>query len=214
MVHDISPPLSPALAVWPGDVAVHREVSMDMRDGDALNLSALRCTVHAGAHADAPSHFGAGAPSIEQLDLEDFIGPCQVVRVEVGGGTAIRQEDLPVAITAERVLFATGTRPDPEVFTEDFAAIDPRLAESLADRGVRLIGIDTPSVDLFDAPDLPTHKTCLRRNLRILENLALGGVEPGLYELIALPLHLVGFEASPVRAVLREQHGTRRGAGA
>ncbi len=214
MIHDISPPLSPTLAVWPGDVSVRREVGLDMGRGDDLNLSALHTTVHAGAHADAPSHFGANAPSIDQLDLEDFIGPCQVVRVEVGGGTAIRRGDLPVAITAERVLFATGTRPDPEVFNEDFAAIDPRLAESLADQGVRLVGIDTPSVDLFGDQDLPTHKTCLRRDLRILENLALGDVEPGIYELIALPLHLVEFEASPVRAVLRELLDVSREEGA
>jgi arylformamidase len=107
-----------------------------------------------------------------------------------------------VEIRAERVLFATGTFPDPENFTTDFAALTPELVDYLAGRGVRLVGIDTPSVDLFDSKDLPAHHRCLAHDMAILEGLVLTGVPEGVYELIALPLKLVGFDASPVRAVL------------
>jgi arylformamidase len=68
---------------------------------------------------------------------------------------------------------------------------------------VRLIGIDTPSVDLFTSKDLPAHQRFLANDMAILEGLVLHEVPPGRYELIALPLKLAGFDASPVRAVLR-----------
>ncbi len=99
-------------------------------------------------------------------------------------------------------MLATGTFPDPDRFTTDFAALSPALVDHLADRGVVLVGIDTPSVDLFESKDLPTHAALVRRDMRWLEGIVLAHVEPGSYELVALPLRLVGFEASPVRAVL------------
>ncbi len=200
---DITPLVSPALAVWPGDTPPRREVLLDMRRGDNLTLSTLHATVHLGAHADAPSHYGADAPSIERRSLEPYLGPCQVVRVQVERSTRIPRGAAGRARLAPRVLFATGTFPDPTSFNEDFAALSPELIEELADRGVRLVGIDTPSVDLFASKELPAHQACLRHDMAILEGLVLDGVPEGRYELIALPLKLVGFDASPVRAVLR-----------
>jgi arylformamidase len=110
---------------------------------------------------------------------------------------------LPGDVRAARLLLATGTFPDPTTFNQDFAALSAELVEFLHARGVRLVGIDTPSVDTFDSRELPTHKAFLRFDMAILEGLALADVPEGLYELIALPLKLVGFDASPVRAVLR-----------
>ncbi len=101
------------------------------------------------------------------------------------------------------MLIRTDTYPDPTTFNEDFAALSPALIERLAAAGVITIGIDTPSVDLFDSKDLPSHQACLRRDIAILEGLDLSDVSDGIYELIALPLKLVGFDGSPVRAVLR-----------
>jgi arylformamidase len=100
---------------------------------------------------------------------------------------------------------ATGTYPDPEHFNEDFVALSPELVEGLHRQGVILVGIDTPSVDLFDSKDLPSHKQFLRFDMAILEGLVLKDVPEGVYELIALPLRLVGFDASPVRAILRRR---------
>ena len=202
-IYDITPAVSERIDVWPGDTPPSREVLLDMKAGANLTLSTFRGTVHVGAHADAPSHYGADAPSIEGRSLDYYLGPCEVVPVDVPRGTRIRPEALAAPPRAERVLLRTGTYPDPERFNEDFAAPSPELIAMLHDRGVRLIGIDTPSVDLFSSKDLPSHRACLERDMAILEGIVLDGVPAGLYELIALPLKLVGFDASPVRAVLR-----------
>ena len=203
MLYDISPPISPRLAVWPGDTPPSREILLDLCDGAPITLSTLHATVHLGAHADAPSHYGANAPAIEQRDLDDYVGPCQVIRVGVPRGTRILPALLPTAVTQPRLLLATGTFPDAEHFNQDFAALSVELVKYLHGHGVRLVGIDTPSVDLFDSKDLPAHRAFLKCDMAILEGIVLTDVPEGVYELIALPLRLVGFDASPVRAVLR-----------
>lgn len=202
-LHDISPRISSRLAVWPGDTPPSREVLLDLARGDSVTLSTLRATVHLGAHADAPSHYGIDAATIETRDLSLYLGPCRVLPVTVRRGERIGPEALPPRLGAERVLFATGTFPDPERFNEDFAGLAPGLVDELHSRGVRLVGIDTPSVDLFASKDLPAHRRFLAHDMAILEGLVLSGVPEGIYELIALPLRLDGFDASPVRAVLR-----------
>jgi arylformamidase len=203
VLYDISPPVSPGLAVWPGDTPPTREVLLDLQRGDNVTLSTLRATVHAGAHADAPSHYGPEGQTIDQRALSLYLGHCQVVRVPVSRGTRIGRRHVETPVCAPRVLFATGTYSDPERFSEDFAALEPGLVDWLAGQGVRLVGIDTPSVDLFDDPLLLAHGRCLAHDMAILEHLVLRDVPEGEYELIALPLRLVGFDASPVRAVLR-----------
>jgi arylformamidase len=203
MIHDISPLLSPRLAVWPGDTHLTREMLCDMHRGDNITLSTLHATVHLGAHADAPSHYGTDAPTIHERKLDYYIGPCQLIRVAVGRSVRITPDMLTIPIRAERVLIATGTFPDPERFNTDFAALSPELVRRLHEQGVKLIGIDTPSVDLFDSKDLPSHQAFLRYDMAILEGLVLRDVSEGFYELIALPLKLAGFDASPVRAILR-----------
>jgi len=203
MIYDISPPITDRLRVWPGDTPPSREVQLDLAKGDPVTLSTLRSTVHLGAHADGPNHYGLGAASIDQRPIDDYLGPCQVVHVKVPRATRVEPEMLNVTVEAPRVLFATGTYPDPTRFNEDFAALSPALIDALASSGVRLVGIDTPSVDLFASKDLPAHHAFLRNDMAILEGLLLNDVPPGHYELIALPLKLVGFDGSPVRAVLR-----------
>jgi arylformamidase len=203
MLYDISPLLSRRLAVWPGDAPLSREILTDLEAGAASTVSALRATVHLGAHADAPSHYGLGAPTIDERDPGIYLGPCRVIRVAVAPRGVILKEMIRNARLAPRVLFATGTFPDPEVFREDFAALSPEAIRFLADGGVRLVGIDTPSVDTFASEDLAVHRACLELDVAILEGLVLDGVPEGIYELIALPLRLAGFDGSPVRAVLR-----------
>jgi arylformamidase len=203
MLYDISPPITEALKVWPGDVPLSREVLLDLSRGDNVTLSALRATVHLGAHADGPNHYALDGHAIDQRPLDLYLGPCQVIAVTVGPRTRIRVEDVRTPILTERVLFRTGTFRDPTVFLEDFAALEPGLVDHLHYQGVRLVGIDTPSVDLFDSADLPAHRAIFHHDMAILEGLDLSAVPEGVYELIALPLRLVGFDASPVRAVLR-----------
>jgi arylformamidase len=203
VIYDISPPLDATLPVWPGDTPLARQVLLDMARGDNITLSTLRATVHLGAHADAPSHYGRDGQTIERRPLELYLGPCQVMRVRGARGRRVRADDLPEPVRVERVLLATGTFPDPRAWNADFAGLEPALVDDLHARGVRLIGLDTPSVDLFDSKDLPAHQRFLAHDMAILEGLVLRDVPQGVYELIALPLRLVGFDASPVRAVLR-----------
>ena len=203
-IHDITPPISSALKVWPGDVPPSRAVQLDLAAGDNLTLSALTTTVHVGAHADAPSHYGAGAASIERRGLDAYLGLCEVRHVAARRGEVLSASAVPAPLRAPRLLIATGTFPDPTMFNEDFAALSAELIEHLHAHGVRLVGIDTPSVDPFPSKDLPAHHALLRHDMANLEGLVLERVPDGLYELIALPLPLVGFDGSPVRAVLRD----------
>ena len=203
VLYDISPPISPHLAVWPGDTPPTREVLLELSRGDSVTLSTLHATVHLGAHADAPSHYGHGGNDIASRPLDRYLGPCEVMRVPVQRGQRVTRAMLTRPIRAPRLLLATGTFPDPAHFNQDFAALAPELIDALHDAQVILVGIDTPSVDLFASKDLAAHQRFLAHDMAILEGLVLANVPEGSYELIALPLSLVGFDASPVRAVLR-----------
>ncbi len=208
---DLSPLVSGRLKVWPGDTPPSREVICDMHKGANITLSTLHATVHLGSHADGANHYGLDAPSIDRMPLERYIGPCQVLRVAAVRGTRITPAQVEGLddIRTPIVLLKSGTFPDPESWNEDFAALSIDLVDALASRGVTTIGVDTPSVDLFSSKDLEAHHAILRHGIAILEGLNLSAVEAGpqiIYELIAPPLRLEGFDGSPVRAVLRRMH--------
>jgi arylformamidase len=171
--------------------------------GDNITLSTLKATVHLGAHADAPSHYGKGGQTIEQRSLDSYLGPCEVVPVTQSDNGLIRPGDVNLRFFHPRVLLVTGTFSFARQFREDFWALDPATVDYLHGKGVRLIGIDTPSVDPFHSKELPAHQRFMANDMAILEGVVLKDVPVDEYELIALPLKLVGFDASPVRAVLR-----------
>ena len=198
MLYDITPPITAALKVWPGDTPPSREVLLDTARGDNVTLSTLHATVHLGAHVDAPSHYGP-ARLHRCAAARPLPRPLPGHRRRRRRGHLLTIDDVPTPIHAPRVIFRTGTCPDRSHFNEDFASLAPSLIDALHARGVRLIGIDTPSVDPFLSVDLPSHRTFLRHDMAILEGIDLTGVPDGDYELIALPLRLVGFDASPVR---------------
>ena len=125
--------------------------------------------------------------------------------VDGSPGTSIRITDLNAAVVAPRILFRTGSYPDPDQFNEDFCSLSPSLVEWLAGEGVRLVGIDTPSVDPCSSKDLPCHGMIAAHDMAILEGVVLEHVPDGIYTLIALPLRIEGADASPVRAVLLEK---------
>lgn len=205
MLYDISPSLTPDIAVFPGDTPLSRETLLRVEDGDPTTLSTLRTTVHVGAHIDGANHYAADAAGVESCPLDRCIGPCHVVHVEVERGGRV----MPAMLADEhiehaRVLLATGTYPDPTHFNADFAAVHPDTVDLLHERGVKLLGIDTPSVDPADSTTLDAHGRFRVHGMTILEGLVLADVSAGVYELIAAPLKLVGFDGSPVRAVLRQ----------
>jgi arylformamidase len=200
---DISPEISPATAVFPGDTAFSRTVCLDFKKGDNLLLSAIATTVHIGAHADAPNHYHPAGGGIESRDLGYYLGECEVIEVKVPRGDRIKPVHLGNRkARAPRVLFRTGSFPDPMNWNGDFCSLSPELIELLVSQGVKLVGIDTPSIDPEQSKALESHQAVYRNDLAVLEGLVLSSVPEGIYTLIALPLRLKGVDASPVRAVL------------
>lgn len=202
-IWDISQRLRPGVPVWPGDTAFEQVRTWQMEAGSPVNVSALTLSTHSGAHADAPLHYHAAAPDIASVELDPYLGECLVVDARASKG-AVKPGDLPQLGQANRVLFRTYDRFPHDEWDEEFTAIAPETIEWLASQGVKLVGTDAPSIDPQDSKTMDAHKAVLKADMRILEGLVLDDVPPGRYELIALPLPIVGGDASPVRAVLRE----------
>jgi len=202
---DISPPVHAGSPVFPGDVAYKQHWAATLEPGCPVNVSTITLSPHTGAHADAPLHYDTGGVAVGALDLEPFLGPCRVVHA-MGCGALIEWRHVEHAVDPSlppRVLVRTYERVPVDRWDAALAGCAPDVIERLADRGVRLIGIDTASIDPAESKTLDAHQAIRRRDLRVLENLVLDGVPEGDYELIALPLKLTTAEASPVRAVLR-----------
>jgi arylformamidase len=202
-IYDITLPVHPGLAGWPGDAPYRLEWTCTRRGGAAVNLGQIALSIHTGTHVDAPFHFDDGGPTIDRVDLTPYVGPARVV--DVSGRTLIRQADL-AAIdcrSAPRLLLRTGAWLDPARFPEVIPVMEGGLPDWMAEQGVILVGLDVPSVDALDSKDLPNHHALARHGIAILESLALADVPEGVYELMALPLKLVGADGSPVRALLR-----------
>jgi arylformamidase len=179
----------------------------DMRKGDALTLSAYSLGAHSGTHVDAPMHFVAGGDPIERIMVQRFIGRARVIDIapEVQAIDAAELERHAWR-GAERVLFRTrssagGWMMSP-VFHTDFAYIAPDAAQLLADAGVALVGIDYISAEQFGASAPRTHQILLGHGIPIVEGLMLDRVPAGDYDLIVLPIRVVGHEGAPARAVL------------
>jgi arylformamidase len=201
-VNDITRALREGHPNWPGDTPLSLKLTADMTQGSSVNIMALTTSTHCGTHLDAPFHYSENGARLGSISLSTLIGPALVLDARSGITPDLLEPypDLP-----ERVLFFTGEPSEWRTFPEDFTPLTPDVIHALADRGVRLVGTDAPSVDALSSKDLPSHKACLARELLILEGLDLQGVPEGLYELICLPLNLPDADASPVRALLRPQ---------
>ena len=203
MLYDLSPRIDASTPVWPGDLPYLCVPSWEIAKGSAVNVTALHTTPHLGSHTDAPFHFDDRGATAAELPLEPYLGRCVVIDMPRGPLVLPRHlEGLDLA-RVERLLVRTGSAGDGRSFPEDFTALSPEAAELLAAHGVKLVGLDSPSMDPFTSKTLDAHKALWRGNVAILEGLLLDGVPTGAYELIALPLRLAGACASPVRAVLR-----------
>lgn len=201
---DISAPIATGSPVFPGDQPYEQRWTARIGPGCPVNLSALTFSPHVGAHADAPLHYADNAPTIGQVDLAPYLGPCRVIHA-IGPARLIQVADLAASARdlPPRVLVRTCEKA-PTAWSPEFSAFAPDTLTWLASLGVRLVGIDSQSVDPAESKTLDSHQQLLRHHLRVLENLVLDGVPAGDYELIALPLKLIEACASPVRAVLRE----------
>ncbi|MFC1875745.1 cyclase family protein [Thermodesulfobacteriota bacterium] len=206
---DISVPVSPGLSVWPGDSPVVLERYRALSAGDDCNASRICCSVHTGTHVDAPGHFIDNALTVEDLSLDTLIGPALVIEVPAAGAIEpafLESVLLPHGIV--RLLFKTRNsdlwrKPD-HSFHSDYVALSPKAAAWIVNRGIRLVGVDYLSVQMFADSEPLTHRTLLKAGVVIVEGLDLQTVHPGSYQLICLPLKLVGSDGAPARAVLIE----------
>ena len=205
-IWDISPPVYEGMPVFPGDTPYQQQWAATIGPDCPVNVASITSTPHAGAHADAPLHYAPGGAAIGQVDLSPYLGRCRVIHA-IGCGPLIEWQHLEHAIRAdlpERVLVRTYQRMPQHQWDAALTGYAAATVERLAALGVRLIGIDTASIDPADSKALPSHQTIRQHDMRVLENLVLDEVAEGDYELIALPLKLASADASPVRAVLRE----------
>mgnify|MGYP000914532641 FL=1 len=208
--YDISLPISAALPVWPGDPPVWKERIQKMEDGEHANVTALKFGAHTGTHMDAPYHFIADGRTIDQVALEDLMGPAQVVQVDdsVDLITAEVLAGLPIDRSITKVLFKTrNSRLWAQMnasFDTGYVAIDPSASNVLVELGMRLIGVDYLSVAPWN-DQVTTHRILLGAQIVLLEGLNLSAVTPGIYELAALPIKLHASDGAPCRAVLSRE---------
>ncbi|AXI00504.1 arylformamidase [Sporosarcina sp. PTS2304] len=200
---DITQPLTKQIAEWPGDTPFSYEVTVTKEQSGSVNIGKLTMSTHIGTHTDAPFHYDNDGLRILDLPIDLYIGRACVV--DVTGVACVSRKHLePIDFEgAQRILLKTGSHPIPHKFPEKFTVIGEDVGPLLKERGVRLIGVDTPSVDAETSKELVAHHSLYRNNIIIIENLVLESLKPGQYELIALPLALEEADGSPVRAVVR-----------
>ncbi|MFC1670894.1 cyclase family protein [Spirochaetota bacterium] len=208
-IHDITLTISKDLPIWPGDPAVEIIQKKSIRDGDGCNVSKIVIGAHSGTHVDAPYHFLENGYTIDNVRLEDLIGPCSVI--ELGVEQSIEKDDLADIDIVEngRILFKTKNSEFWEKGVKDFKKNYIFLGESgadyLADKNISVVGIDYLSIEgFFSDNNNSVHKRLLEKEIIIIEGLNLFGIIPGDYELICLPLNIQGAEGAPARVILRD----------
>jgi arylformamidase len=201
---DISPSVAPGFPVFPGDTEFAMRWTWTLGSNCPVNVSEVTLSPHTGAHTDAPLHYDAAGSSIGEVALDAYLGPCRVIHA-LGVRPLVEPQHVMRRLdgTPPRVLVRTYER-TPASWDPGFTALAPATLEVLHDLGVRLIGIDTPSLDPEQSKSLDSHQVVRRHRMAILEGIVLDAIAEGDYELIALPLKWKGLDASPVRAVLRE----------
>ncbi len=206
-IWDISPPVHEGAPVFPGDTPYRQRWAASIGPGCPVNVSEITLSPHVGAHADAPLHYDPQGATIGHVDLAPFLGACRVIHA-IDCGPLVEWRHLEHALDdlPPRVLVRTYRKAPVDRWDGALPAYAPATIEGLAALGVRLVGIDTASIDPADSKTLDSHQVIRRLDLRVLENLVLDEVPEGDYELIALPLKLVSADASPVRAILRQLH--------
>jgi arylformamidase len=201
---DISVALRSGMPVWPGDPAVRVDRRRPRAPGKIAKVTRLSLGPHTGTHMDAPLHFIPGAQSLDQMPLNATVGPARVLAIK--DKQRITPEELaPYRIAkGERILFKTAKSRlwDERKFVKDFVSITPGAARYLVSRKIVSVGIDYLSVGSFYADGADTHRILLKAGIWVIEGLDLRGVAPGAYDLVCLPLKVLGADGAPARALL------------
>ncbi|MGW6300182.1 arylformamidase [Peribacillus butanolivorans] len=201
---DISQRLDENVAVWPGDTPFSYKVNWSKEESGSVNVGQINMSIHTGTHIDAPFHFDNDGKRVIELDLDLYIGSARVIHLPNKTSIGVHELSSIDLEGVTRLLIRTDAWKDRRVFPQTIPHIQPELAAYLSELGVRLIGLDLPSVDPLDSKELSAHHELAGHEIHILEGLVLSDVLPGDYELAALPLPLVEADGSPVRAVLKK----------
>ena len=203
---DISVPIYSGMVHWPDNPPVQIERMMDLEHGDAANVSKLELGAHTGTHMDAPRHFFADGAGLDEMPLEAAIGPARVIQIDHQNAILPTELEAYHLQSGERVLFRTRNSErcwKSDQFIEDFVYISAEAASYLVERKVRTVGIDYLSVGGYVYDGIETHQILLEAGVWLIEGLDLSSVTPGIYELVCLPLRVVGADGAPARAILR-----------
>jgi arylformamidase len=200
---DISVALREGTAEWPGDTPYSCRWACQIALGDPVNVSVLCGSPHVGTHADAPVHLEAGSVGAGDLPLDAFVGPATVVDARRCVGEIGLEHVAVNRLVGGRLLLRTGRSIAEGSFPDDWPVLSEQCADALLSAGLRLLGVDAPSVDPRTSRTLPVHRALFSHGACILENLDLRNIEAGRYELLAVPVRIAGADAAPVRALLR-----------
>ena len=205
-LYDASVLVRPGTPEWPGDTPYSCGWTWDMAQGASVQLSAITMSPHVGTHADAPLHVTQGAAGSDRLPLDAFAGEAVVLTLDGDPrDVALSELRAHLGATPARLLLRTGRTIAAGSFPDDWPALAAGAAAALAADGLRLLGVDAPSVDRRQSKALATHHALFDGGAQVLENLDLRDVPDGVYDLTAYPLRLDGLDAAPVRAVLRSR---------
>ncbi|MEK4228923.1 arylformamidase [Solibacillus sp. FSL H8-0538] len=202
---DITQPFRNAMGTWPGDTPFAFELTYTKAQTGSVNIGKFTTSTHTGTHADAPFHFDDDGPTIEQLDINVFIGEALVI-----DATDV-QEITPKWLQSinffgvHRILLKMTKVVNVDDFPHEITVLSPQLGPFLKKRGVVLVGVDCPSVDALDNKEVEAHHALYENGVHIIENLMLQDISSGLYDFIGLPLKIEGGDGAPVRAVLRRK---------
>lgn len=201
---DISMALDSSTPEWPGDTPFSYRLSVTKQQSGSVNIGELSSSTHIGTHIDAPFHYDENGLKTDELPLEVYLTTAQVM--DVSGLEQVQLDDLDELVQGvNAVLLKTAAWRDRSAFPGAWPVFDPAIAEWMKDKGIRLLGVDVPSVDPETSKELPMHHAMNRNQRFILEGIVLDDVAAGVYELAALPLKIRGGEGSPVRAVLYKE---------
>lgn len=202
---DVSVPLDASLPTYPNNTPFTLEPIKRLARGDSSNVSTLHMSAHSGTHVDAPRHFFDERPGTDALPLEMLMGRARVIELSTRKG--ITASDLaPFDLSDDvRVLLKTSNSRlwgSPEFHT-DFVGVAESGAKYLVEHGIKVVGVDYLTVEVYKTPGAPAHHVLLGAGTIVIEGLNLRDVEPGIYDMYCLPLRVVGADGAPARVVLR-----------
>lgn len=208
-IHDVTLPLTPGIVVYPKNPHFQFDPVSRKKDGASSNGSLVTMGTHTGTHVDAPFHIDDAGGGVETLPLDALAGKCRVIHVDISG-RPVSADDLKTKHLdgVERLLIRTSNSDrwaTAKAFDEAFVGLAGDAAQLIADKKLKLVGVDYLSVDKFRSGTHPAHHALIGGGVTILEGVNLANIREGDYELFVGPLLIPGSDGAPARVFLIER---------